>query len=247
MVEILEQGAVSFVAVPRGGDDAVGPGDLDRFFLVLAPDGKRPLRRLAVRRRRLPDARRRQRFFAHVDRIALAPARLTEDVRAAEASGGGTPRVLAVGHYALARHADHVHLAYGLARACARGPLAVSLGIGHGGSFVLNVFRRSLPPPRRPADRRGAAPLVPATPEALDVLGAEVALVAGSRPDDARLGIAARPRDRVGEALVGALLRKAPKPRIASFARAAAFRPASPRKAASRRSSLWAATSRGRR
>lgn len=232
MVEILEQGTVSFVAVARHGARAVGgAGDLDRFFVVLAPEGKRPLRRLAVRRRRLPDARRAQRFFAHVDRIAAAPGRLTDDMRTAHPGGRGAPRVLAVGHYALARHSDHVHFAYALARFCARGPLATALGIASGASFLLHVFRRSLPPPRRPADRDGAPPLLPATPDALDVLGAEVALVAGRRPGDARLGIRAGHADRVGDALVGALLRRGPRPRIASFARAGASKPAKSRPA----------------
>ncbi len=228
VVEILEQGAVSFVAVTRHGTpDASGAGDLDRFFVVLAPEGKRPLRRLAVRRRHLPDARRRQRFFAHVDRISPVAARLTEDVRAPQGRGAAS-RVLAVGRYALARHADHVHLAYALARACARGPLASALGIASGASYVVLVFRRSLPPPRRPAGDARAVPLLPATPEALDVIGAEVALVGGGRPDDARLGIPTG-HDRVGDALVGALLRKGPRPRIASFVRATGSRPARPK------------------
>jgi hypothetical protein len=179
-----------------------------------------------------------------VDRIALAPARLTEDVRAAEAGGrGAPPRVLAVGRYALARHADHVHLAYALARACARGPLASALGIASGASYVLLVFRRSLPPPRRPAGDGRATPLLPATPEALDVIGAEVALVAGGRPGDARLGIPLG-HDRVGDALVGALLRKGPRPRIASFVRAAGSRPPRPR---ATRLGVHAARSGGRR
>jgi hypothetical protein len=213
VVEILERGAVSFVVVPRAGASR-GPGDVESLFVVLAPEGKRPLRRIAVRRRRLPDAARGQRFFADVDRIAPGAARLTEDVRDA----GRRTRVLAVGHYALARHRDHVHLAYALARACARGERASALGVGAGGSFVLCVFRRSLPPTRRPST---VAPLAPATPERLDVLGAEVALVAGGRPGDARLGLPAAV-DRVGDALVGALLRRGPRPRVASFVKASA-------------------------
>jgi hypothetical protein len=234
VVEILEQGAVSFVAVTRpGAIGATGAGDLERFFLVLAPEGKRPLRRLTVRRRHLPDPRRAQRFFAHVDRIATAPGRLTEDLRAAPAAGARS-RVLAVGRYALARHADHVHLAYALARACGRGPLAAALGISSGASFVLLAFRRSLPPTRRPAG--DGAPLVPATPGLLDVIGAELAIVAGGRPGDARLGIPAGP-DRVGDALVGALLRKGPRPRIASFVRAGPPKGARPKAAAPARRS----------
>jgi hypothetical protein len=215
VVEILERGAVSFVVVPRAGVSR-GPADVESLFLVLAPDGRRPLRRIAVRRRRLPDAARGQRFFADVDRISPGAARLTEDVR-----GAGRPtRILAVGHYALALHRDHVHLAYALARACARGERASALGVGAGGSFVLCVFRRSLPPTRRPA---AAAPLAPATPERLDVLGAEVALVAGARPGDGRLGLPGG-EDRVGDALVGALLRRGPRPRVASFVRASQLR-----------------------
>lgn len=217
MVHILEQGAVSFLAVPRAGAAAPGgPGDLDRFFVVLAPAGRRPLRRLSVRRRRLPDAARGQRFYAHVDRIALAPARLTEDVRAG--GRGRAPlraRVLAVGRYALALHGDHVHLAYGLARACGRGRLATALGVSAGASFLLSVFRRSLPPTRRPP---AFEPLAPATPERLDVLGAEIALVSGGRPRDGELGLPGGARDRVGETLVAALLRRRPRPALVTRA-----------------------------
>lgn len=220
MVEILEQGAISFLAEPRRGIDApAGPQDLARVFLVLAPANRRALRRLSIRRRRLPVPARGERFYAHVDRLARVASRLTDDVRAPSRDGHGRlgARVLAVGRYAIARHGDHVHLAYALARACARGPLADRLGIGRGGSFVLCVFRRSLPPTRRPL---AAEPLAPATPERLDVLGAEVALVAGARARDAELGIRAAAADRVGEALVGALLRRGPRPRIASIVRA---------------------------
>jgi hypothetical protein len=211
VVEILERGAVSFLAVPRRGP-ARGPGDVESLFVVLAPTGHRPLRRIAVRRRRLPDGARGQRFFAHVDRIAAAAARLTEDVRGRK---GGGARVLAVGHYALARHQGHVHLAYALARSCARGERASAVGVASGASFVLGVFRRSLPPTRRSA---AGASLAPATPERLDVLGAEVALLAGG-PGDARLGFASA-RDHVGEALVGALLRRGPRPRMGWFGKA---------------------------
>lgn len=231
MVEILEQGAVSFLAVPRGVAAPRGPADLERLFVVLAPAGRRPLRRISVRRHRLPDAARGQRFFAHVDRIAPAPAPLTQDVRARH--GGLAGSVVGVGRYALARHRGHVHLAYALARACARGELAAALGVSAAASFVLCVFRRSLPPTRRP---RAGTPLAAATPERLDVLGAEVAIVAGSRAADGRLGVAGDPRDAVGDALVGALLRRGPRPRIASFARASQARePGAPRPAAARR------------
>jgi hypothetical protein len=208
VVEILEQGAVSFLAVSRDGAAPRGPADLERLFVVLAPEGRRPLRRISVGRHRLPDARHAQRFFAHVDRIASAAASLTEDVRARRDGHAGA--VLGVGRYALARHGGHVHLAYALARACARGALAASLGVAQGASFVLCVFPRSLPPTRRPRTR---APLAPATPERLDVLGAEVALLAGARDGDRRAG-AAGGRDRVGDALVGALLRRGPRPRM---------------------------------
>jgi len=216
VVEILEQGAVSFLAVPRRGAAARGPADVERLFVVLAPEGRRPLRRISVRRHHLPDARRGQRFFADVDRLAPVAARLTDDVRA-PGRAGLAARILGVGRYTLARHQGHVHLAYALARACARGDLAAALGVAAGASWVLCVFRRSLPPTRRPG---AEVPLAPATPERLDVLGAEVALVTGAGPQDGRLGIAARP-DGVGDALVGALLRRGPRPRIASLARAA--------------------------
>lgn len=210
MVEILEQGAISFLALPRRcAGQADAPGAVERFLLVLAPSGGRALRRLSVRRRRLPDPGRGQRFHAHVDRLAVRAARLTDDLRG---RAGGGLRVLAVGRYALAHHRDHVHLAYALARACGRGELASALGVRPAGSFLLAVFRRSLPPTRAPA--AGAPPLVPATPALLDVLGAEVALVAGPRDGDPRLGLPRAGEDRVGAALEGALLRRGPRPRL---------------------------------
>jgi hypothetical protein len=215
VVEILEQGAVSFLAVPRSGGSPRGPADLEGLYVVLAPAGRRPLRRIVVGRRRLPDARRGQRFYAYVDRIASPAGRLTEDVRARH--GGLAGNLLGVGRYTLARHRGHVHLAYALARACARGALAEALGVSVAASFVLSVFRRSLPPTRRPHTR---GRLAPATPERLDVLGAEVALASGGRPRDDRPGSAGA-GDGVGDALAGALLRRGPRPRVASFARAA--------------------------
>jgi hypothetical protein len=224
VVEILEQGAVSFLAEPRPGvPDARDARDLSRFFVVLAPADGRPLRRLVVARRRLPDAARGQRFYAHVDRLAPAAARLTADLRIPGERGRGalSARVLAVGRYALARHRDHVHLAWALARVCGRGPLAARTGIGAGASWILCAFARSLPPTRRPASPE---PLVPATPERLDVIGAEIAILAGSRPADARLGLPAPRPDRVGEALLGALLRRGPRPRVRAEARAPAPR-----------------------
>jgi hypothetical protein len=217
VVEILERGAVSFLAVPRGGSASPrGPRDLARLFVVLAPEGRRPLRRISVRRRCLPAAPGAEQLLARVDRIARAPGPLTEDVRAHR--GDLAARILGVGHYALARHQGHVHLAYALARACARGDLAAALGVGVGGSFVLSVSRSGL---RRSRRSRARSPLAAATPARLDVLGAEVALAASGTQVE-RSG---RPApDRVGDALVGALLRRGPRPRVASFARAQAPR-----------------------
>lgn len=212
MVEILEQGAISFLAVPRPAAEPERASAVASFLVVLAPRGRGTLRRLSVRRRRLPDPARAQRFYAHVERLAARAARLTDDLRHGGPGRLAGLRVLAVGRYALARHGDHVHLAYALARACGRGRLAESLGVRAAGSFTLCVFARSLPPTRAPRGAR--TPLVPATPERLDVIGAEVALVAGARPSDARLGLPAAREDRVGHALEGALLRRGPRPRL---------------------------------
>jgi hypothetical protein len=212
VVEILEQGTIAFLAEGRRGvPEPADPADLARFFLVLAPPGRAPLRRLSIRRRRLPARERGQRFYAHVDRIGPR-VRVAEDLRAGPGDARRA-RVLAAGRYALARHGDHVHLAYALARSCRAGPLARGAGVAAGGHFVLYVFRRSLPPTRRPEQLE---PLAPATPARLDVIGVEVALVAGGRRRDPALGIARIRRDRVGEALVGALLRRGGRPQVAS-------------------------------
>jgi hypothetical protein len=213
VIHVVERGAIAFLAVPRGGAEPAGAAELERLFLVLAPRGRPALRRLSIRRRRLPDPARGQRFYAHVDRVARTAPRLTDDLR----EGSGALRVAAVGRYALARHGDHVHLGWTIVRAPA-GALAARLGVPATAAFVLAIFARSLPPTRRPP--RGDAPFALATPARLDVLGAEVAIVGRLRAREPSLA-ASEPDGDDGAAELAAALAARPAGQIRSaFTRA---------------------------
>jgi hypothetical protein len=196
MVEILERGAVAFVWRPRVETPfAQDLEDVQRFWVALAPEAGPPLRRVAIGRKRLPDAGRRQRFWGYVDRLAATPEGLLEDVRAGtyRTKTRGVrfqpgPRIAAAGAYAFARHGRHVHLAYALSRAVdRRGVAPEELGIAPEATFVAAVFRRSV---RAALDARAAADprrFVPAHPTLLDAPGVEIVLVATRTHEEAAL------------------------------------------------------------
>ncbi len=195
MSEVLERGEIGFVYRPRVERAAArGIEDVQQFFLILAPRGRAIVRRIRVGRKRLPDIGRRQRFWGYVDRTAVSVGELVADLqgerywtrtRGLRFQPG--PRLAAAGAYALARHEDHVHLAYALAPP-ARAGLQQDLGIAPEASYILGVFARSLPP--RFAGDLGARRYAPASPEVLDLPGTEIVLIGAAGGVEEELGLA---------------------------------------------------------
>src|SRR5258705_13410689 len=80
MSPILERGDLFFFYRPRVAADRVADlRDVQRFFLVLEPDGTELFRRLVVGQKRLPDPSSHERTWAFVAEVAARP----EEVRGA--------------------------------------------------------------------------------------------------------------------------------------------------------------------
>jgi hypothetical protein len=200
MSQILESGDAFFFYRPRVGVDEVAElDDVQRFFVILEPDGERRYRRVFVGRKRLPDPSSHEREWAFVAEVTDDPEELREKV-------GEEPRagLAGAGRYAIVDHGGHTHLAYALGEARLRRRIQQVLNIRPQASYVLAVRNPDAPAPPGaglPQHRRAQYPpelrarfggrrFIPADPpELLDHPGAELVLI-GAAEDAAReLGI----------------------------------------------------------
>ena len=210
MSRILESGDAYFFYRPRKGVDEVDSlEDVQRFFVILEPDGERRYRRVFVGRKRLPDPSSHEREWAFVAEVTDDPEELRDNV-AEEPQA----RLAAAGRYAIVDHGGHTHLAYALGEARHHRRMEQVLNLRPQASYVVAVrnpdapappgaglpqHRRAQYPPRL-RERFGGRRFIPADPpELLDHPGAELVLI-GAAEDAAReLGIeleAAPPMDR---------------------------------------------------
>jgi hypothetical protein len=182
MADVLERGAVAFLYRPRVETFAArGLEDVQRFYVLLAPEQGGRVRRVCVGRKRLPDAGRRERFWAYVDRVAADVAGALRDLGASEywtrtrgLRHQPGARLAGEGAYAIVRHGAHVHLEYALAGPAPRGDVEAELRIAPRGRYVVAAFTRSAAVARAAEERR----FVPLAPAHLDVPGTELVLVA---------------------------------------------------------------------
>jgi hypothetical protein len=200
MTEILEQGDAYFFYRPRvSAAEASGLGDVQRFFLILKPDGDRRYRRLIVGRKRLPDPGSHEREWAFVVEVTDDPAELRKEIEE-------EPRARPAGaaRYVVADHGGHTHLAYALARAPDDARLQRDLNILPEASYVIAVrnpdapaspgaglpeHRRAQYPPEL-RERFAGRRFIPADPPALlDYPGAELVLIGAAEDASGELGI----------------------------------------------------------
>lgn len=117
--------------------------DVQRFFVLLAPEGKRIVRRIAIGRKRMPDPAKHDKEWAYVDRVGESVSELLRDV-----AGGGYetktagwrtqagPSEIARGAYEIRPHEDHVHLDWTLDE-----PASLDdLFLAERGSMIAAVF-----------------------------------------------------------------------------------------------------------
>ena len=212
MTEILEQGDAYFFYRPRVGVAEVSSlQDVQRFFLVLKPDGDRRYRRLIVGRKRLPDPGSHEREWAFVVEVTDDPAELREEIEEEPRA-----RPAGTGRYAIVDHGGHTHLAYALAQPPEDAGLQRELNIRPQASYVVAIRNPDAPTPPGaglPEHRRAQYPpelrerfggrrFIPADPpELLDHPGAELVLIGAAEDASRELGIelapAAEPVDPV--------------------------------------------------
>jgi hypothetical protein len=211
MSEILEDGDLFFFYRPRVGTERVeGLDDVQRFFLIMRPDGTDRYRLVTVGRKRLPDPRTHEREWAFVARVG-GPEQLQEELerRAYETRTRGErlePEARPVGEarYAIVDHDGHTHLAYVLELPSPPGEAQRQFRIEHQASYVVAVRNPSAPaPPGAGLDERQRAAFPPELlerfrgrrfisvdpPDFLDYEGAELVLIGASEQVVDELGI----------------------------------------------------------
>jgi hypothetical protein len=234
MSKVLETGDLFFFYRPRVDAEAVRSlDDVQRFFLVMKPDGVSRFRRIVVGPKRLPDPEGHERFWAFVAEVAESPEDLRDDIERAtyETKTRGVriqpeARPAGEGRYALVDHDGHTHLAYVLELPREPGAAQDVLGIEREASYVIAVRNPDAPAPpgagldpqqraRYPEELkerfRGRRFAPVEVPELLDHEGAEIVLIGAAEDVRGELGIELDAEDeRVGEADIFDELRIAP-------------------------------------
>ena len=117
--------------------------EVQRFFVLLAPEDKSLVRRIAIGRKRMPDPAKRDKEWAYVDRVGESFGELLRDV-----AGGGYetktqgwrtqagPSEVARGTYAIRTHEDHAHFDWTLDEPA----LLDDLFLAERGSMIAAVF-----------------------------------------------------------------------------------------------------------
>ncbi|HKP88417.1 MAG TPA: hypothetical protein VJT75_00435 [Thermoleophilaceae bacterium] len=198
MSEILERGDILFFYRPRVGVSEVRDlDDVQRFFIILAPEGSSRRRRLIVGRKRLPDPGAHEREWAFVADVVDDPGALREELTP-------TGRPVGEGRYAVVDHGGHTHLAYRLELPQEPGEAQRMFAVLPEGSYVIAVRNPDAPAPegaglgetqradfprelRERFDGRRFIPVNP--PTFLDHEGAELVLIGAAERASEELGI----------------------------------------------------------
>jgi hypothetical protein len=207
----LERGDIFWFYRPRVGLSEVHSlRDVQRFFMVLHPDGGTRLRELVIGTKRLPDPSRHERAWAVVARVSSYQADFREELRRhvyqtktrgervqAEARPAGE------GRYAIVDHDRHSHLAYALELPKHLGEAQRTFQIEPESSYIVAVRNPDTPAPPG-VGRSSRTPGLPGplrarfrnrrfvpldTPEWLDYEGVELVLVGAAGAASPELGI----------------------------------------------------------
>lgn len=212
MAEILEEGTVTFLYRPRvDREDVEGLDDVQRFYMVLAPDGNDRFRLIILGRKRLPDPERHEREWGFVAEVGESPDELRDELEPKEydtrtrghrVAPGARP--VGEGRYAIVDHDGHTHLAYVLTHPPRPAELQRTFNIGKEASYVIAVRNpdapappgaglapddRALFPPRLRERFAGRRFISTDIPEFLDHERAELVLIGAAEDASRELGI----------------------------------------------------------
>jgi hypothetical protein len=164
-VQILEQGDIFFFYRPRvGAEEVRDRGDVQRFYMVLAPEQPKKVYRLfVVGSKRLPEVERgaqhpRARNWALNVLTSKNPQDIRRELGAVEYStetrgervvGAATP--VGEGRYQLLEHKNHTELAYALELPKEPGPAQQEFAIEQEAGYVVAVKNPNVATPGAPS------------------------------------------------------------------------------------------------
>jgi hypothetical protein len=145
--EIIEKGDIYFAYRPRIGEsEAEGLEDVQRFFMVLKPQGGHPFRLAVLGRKRLPEAERHERVWGFIDKVAKSGSAIEAEFKQHhyDTKTRGRRTVPAVrpageGVYALLQRGRNLHLTYELELPERPGEVQEELNIAPQGDYILSV------------------------------------------------------------------------------------------------------------
>jgi len=146
-IEILEQGDIFFLYRPVvEEDEPEGFSDVQRFFVVLRPEGGRIARLIVLGRKRLPNIDRHERVWGFVSTVTKDERKLEEELRE-ESYGTKTrgeqrqpaARPAGEGVYVITLNRGQMHLSYALELPDSPGPVQDALKLENEASFALSI------------------------------------------------------------------------------------------------------------
>lgn len=146
--EILESGNIYFIYRPRVEQhEPKGVQDVERFYMILSPEGKKIYRMIVVGQKTMPEIHDGgERSWGFVDLVTKNAEEIQKVLRethygtktrgerelpAARSAGEGV--------YAIVRHGDHTHLAYSLELPREPDQVQRDLKIEPEGSYIISV------------------------------------------------------------------------------------------------------------
>ncbi len=157
--ETLEQGNIYFLYRPRLGiEEPEDLSDIQRFYMILSPEGKKRFRIAVIGRKKLPapDAGGRERFWGFIETVTGSPNTVKKEMGernyrtktrgerkepAARPAGEGIYRILS--------HGNHTHLVYALELPKKTGEAQEELGILDQASYIISIKNPAKGSPRQ--------------------------------------------------------------------------------------------------
>lgn len=155
--EIVETGDIFFVYRPKVSEpEAEGLQDVQRFYMILKPEGGAPFRLAVLGRKRLPDPEGHERIWGFIDTVAKSGSQIGDELKAQDdgtrTRGEGTippARPAGEGTYALLQRGRSLHLTYELELPEEPREVQSEFNILPQGAYILSIKNPDAASPRR--------------------------------------------------------------------------------------------------
>lgn len=216
--EVIERGNIYFFYRPKvQHETAEGLEDVQRFYMMLSPMGKKVYRLMDVGRKQLPDPEQHERNWGFVTKVghkpeevedALDPEKYQTKTRGERILPAARPA--GEGVYAIVLHDNHTHLAYALELPKHPSEAQHDLRIEEEGSYIMTIKNPEKPSPPGAGLRRNQKVDLPKRlqekfegrrfinvdpAELLDYEGTEFILVGASEKPSEELNIELNPEN----------------------------------------------------